>query len=96
MTLRLVRDTETEPAAPNAAPGRYTRPPDLPHPAERSICSEPAAGGLTLYTFEDYRGNVIGYAMIALAPIDGMVPRQVVELYDLCAAEAASHSLRMG
>lgn len=82
--LRLVR------------PARYTRPPDPPYSTERAICSEPAAGGLTLYTFLDHRGQPIGYTMIRVAPTEGIVPRQVVELYDLCAADAAAQSLRMG
>lgn len=90
--LRLVRGSDSAPM-----PVRNTRPSDVPpcNP-ERDIRSEPAAGGLTLYTFLDYRGNPIGYAEIAIAPVDDVVPRQVVELYDLCAAEAAAASLRMG
>lgn len=89
--LRLVRDSD-----PASRPARPTRPTVAPCAPERDIRSEPAAGGLTLYTFLDYCGKPIGYAEIAIAPVDDVVPRQVVELYDLCAAEAAAQSLRMG
>ena len=91
MKLRLVRSADPAPR-----PARRTRPPDTPREYERAICSEPYAGGLTMYTFLDYRGAPIGYAIIAVAPVGDVIPRQVVELYDLCAADAAARSHRMG
>lgn len=96
MTLRLVRDSD--PAAP-AAPARVVRParPSARPPTpERRICSDSAPGGLTMYTFEDHDGRVIGYVQITVAPDGDVVPRQVVELYDLCAADVAARTARMG
>lgn len=82
MSLRLVRESEHSPPV--------SRPP------ERHIFSDDAPGGLTMYTFEDMRGNVIGYVQIAIAPVGGVIPRPVVQLYDACAAEAELHAVRLG
>lgn len=82
MTLRLVHDSEHSRSAPQ--------------PPERHIFTDSAPGGLSMYTFEDSRGNVIGYVQIAIAPADGVIPRRVVELYDACVAEAESRAFRLG
>ncbi len=89
--LRLVHDSDA-----SKSTSRPIGRPDISDGKERAICSEPAAGGLTLYTFLDHRDQPIGYAMIRIAPAGDIVPREVVELYDLCAAEAAAQSIRMG